>query len=135
MYVHAPCVCTYVCTLCTETKRFLFAQNNDQSTLIRGGGRRAGYCLNVLVYVVSEATRNCFRDHKFKHFLEEHPQNPHLCSYTVLYNSVADLGLSEGGFCYSIVCKKFATTPIFDRFGERLLALPVNRSVLDQDLC
>ena len=55
--------------------------------------------------------------------------------------TVADLhvGFSEGGFYYSIVCeaqaKIFATTPIFDRFGERLLALPVNRSIFDQDLC
>ena len=53
--------------------------------------------------------------------------------------AVADLGFSEGEICYGIVCgacaKKFATMPIFYRFGERLLALPVNRSVFDQNLC
>ena len=48
----------------------------------------------------------------------------------------------EGGFCYSIA-REFLkphpllvkTTPIFDRFGEKLLALPVNRSVFDRDFC
>ena len=51
--------------------------------------------------------------------------------------AVADLGFSKGGFCCSIARKARAknlrprplsvkTTPIFDRFGERLLALPVN---------
>ena len=44
----------------------------------------------------------------------------------VKYWSVADLGFSEVGFCYSIAREKFATTLVFDRFGERLLALPVN---------
>ena len=31
--------------------------------------------------------------------------------------------------------EKIVTTPTFDRFGEKLLALPVNRSVFDQYLC
>ena len=46
--------------------------------LIRGGGR-AGYGLNILVYVVPEATRNGFRDHKFSKF--SWGASPYLCSY------------------------------------------------------
>ena len=60
--------------------------------------------------------------------------------------ALADAGLHEGGFCYNIVCKARAktlkprpllikNTPIFDHFGEKLLALPVNLSIFDQDFC
>ena len=54
--------------------------------------------------------------------------------------TVADAGFLEGGFCY-IIEREFLkphplsgkTTPIFDRFGEKFLALPINRSVFDRD--
>ena len=60
--------------------------------------------------------------------------------------TVADAGFLEGGFCYIIARKACAkifkprtlsikTAPIFDRFGEKLLALPVNRSVFDLNFC
>ena len=55
--------------------------------LIRGGGR-AGYGLNILVYVVPEAIRNGFRDHKFSNFPGEHPL---ICVVTIiLYNSLSN---------------------------------------------
>ena len=59
--------------------------------------------------------------------------------------AVADLGFSEGGFYYSIARKaraKFLQShPLgvkprpFSIVLERLLSVPVNRSVFDQDLC
>ena len=58
------------------------------------------------------------------------------------HTTVADAGFLEGGFCY-IIAREFLkphplsvkTTPIFNRFGEKLLALPGNRSVFDRDFC
>ena len=58
--------------------------------------------------------------------------------------SLTDAGFVEWGFCYNIAHKvraKFLklcpflikTTHIFDQFGEKLLALPVNRSIFDPD--
>ena len=40
--------------------------------------------------------------------------------------TVADAEFLEGGFCHNSVHEIFETTPIFDRFGEKLLVLPVN---------
>ena len=48
---------------------------------------------------------------------------------------MVDLGFSEGGFFYSIARETSVTTPIFNHFGERLLTLPVNQSIFNQDLC
>ena len=65
------------------------------------------------------------------------PNGPNLLddfSYVTSVDSpVADAGFLEGGFCY-IIAHEFLkphplgvkTTPIFDRFGEKLLALLVN---------
>ena len=60
--------------------------------------------------------------------------------------TVADAGSHEGGFHYHfarVARAKFLghahklvkATPIFERFREKLLALPVNRSVFDRDCC
>ena len=59
-----------------------------------------------------------------------------------MYTPVADAGFIKGGFCNSIVreilgpCPLWPkTTPIFERFGEKLLVLPVNPFIFDRDLC
>ena len=57
--------------------------------------------------------------------------------------SVADLGYSEGAFCYRIArearTKNLRPRPLPGKprpfLIERLLALPVNPSVFDRDLC
>ena len=61
-YVNAPCVCKYV-PYVQKPKDSCLHKVMTKAHLIRGGGRRTGYGLNILV---SEATRNGFRDHKFQ---------------------------------------------------------------------
>ncbi len=50
-------------------------------------------------------------------------------SVTVLYYARSARGILEA------TPTLLKTTPIFDRFRERLLALPVNRSVFDRNFC
>ena len=68
-----------------------------------------------------------------------------MCTY-MHATALADAGLHEGGFCYNIARKAHVknlkprpllikNTPIFDRFGEKFLALPVNLSIFDRDFC
>ena len=68
-----------------------------EAHLISGSGRRAGYGLNVLVYVVSEAaTRNSLRDHKFQKLSWGAPQTPLIYVLTiVLYNSLSNKSCSS----------------------------------------
>ena len=94
-YVHVPCVCTYMLTY--KKQDSCLHKIVTEARLISGGGRRAGYGLNVLVYVVSEAaTRNGFRDHKFQKLSWGAPQTPLIYVLTiVLYNSLSNKSCSS----------------------------------------
>ena len=94
-----------------------------------------GEGLNVLVYVVSEATRNSFRDHKItKIFLGEDPQTPLICVVTiVLYNSLSEQILYENLKYYNIVFappqfNNYCICPLLTKILDETLAIPTKVS-------
>ena len=89
-YIHAPCVCTYVCTICTETKRFLFAQNNDQSTFNQRQWEEGRVWLKYTYVCGLRSHQKRFqRSINFKNFPGGAPPDPPLFVQLLLYYTIS----------------------------------------------
>ena len=54
----------HTCTLSKLHNQFLGCMHND---LIKGGGGQGTFCISfTCLHVISETTRNTYRDHKFQ---------------------------------------------------------------------
>ena len=117
----------HICTLCTKTKRFLFAKTVTKTYLISGGGR-AWYGLKILVYMCmwsQKPPETVSEIINFKIFLGKYPRAPiyvHLLLYHLIFSLFSACAYILTGRKHALINKVCLATTCTYMYGPNMHA-------------